>query len=454
MLQATFRASTWNCGRSVAKDDDPFQPRDATVLRPRPGAGKRGAPEAAQSSRASLAAPRTAEPLSAAAQRQLGTGLNPLVQAASPLLILAGRLRGSLQAVDIDVLRKQALDEIRRFEERARSNGVTNEITLAARYALCAALDEAVLTTPWGAQSEWAQQTLLVVLHREAWGGEKFFEMLERLSQDPRRHIDLMELQYLCIAMGFAGKFQVLERGQDRLAEIQRDLYRKIRDYRGVAAPELSLRWHGLEDRRNPLIRFVPWWVVGAAALAILTIAFVVFYARLNSVAAPVEAQLAKIGLSDFTAPAQAAPVAGPTLKQLLADDEQRGALQVEEQGGRTLITLVATNLFASASATVNPAYYETLRHVADAFNKVPGRVLVTGHTDDQRVASLKYRDNFELSRERAVSVVNVLKLAIDNPARLEFTGVGSTEPRYKPESLPENRARNRRVEIVHVRGS
>jgi type VI secretion system protein ImpK len=36
-------------------------------------------------------------------------------------------------------------------------------------------------------------------------------------------------------------------------------------------------------------------------------------------------------------------------------------------------------------------------------------------------------------------------------PARLTPSGVGSSEPRYKPESLPENRARNRRVEITHV---
>ncbi len=46
---------------------------------------------------------------------------------------------------------------------------------------------------------------------------------------------------------------------------------------------------------------------------------------------------------------------------------------------------------------------------------------------------------------------MNVLKLAVNEPGRLEYTGVGSTEPRYKPESTPENRARNRRVEIVHV---
>jgi type VI secretion system protein ImpK len=46
---------------------------------------------------------------------------------------------------------------------------------------------------------------------------------------------------------------------------------------------------------------------------------------------------------------------------------------------------------------------------------------------------------------------VKLLSLAIDNKARLEGSGVGDSEPRYKPPSLPENRARNRRVEIIHV---
>ena len=88
------------------------------------------------------------------------------------------------------------------------------------------------------------------------------------------------------------------------------------------------------------------------------------------------------------------------------------------------------------------------------ALNKVPGRVLVRGHTDDQPLSSLRYQDNFQLSRERAVSVANLLKPSIDNPSRLEVNGAGSSEPRYTPESTPENRARNRRVEIVHVRGT
>jgi type VI secretion system protein ImpK len=432
--------------------DDPFRPRDATVLRPRPGAGKRGGNDAghAPPSYAPATSAREPQPLSTNARDALGIGLNPLVQAASPLLLLAGRVRGTLQG-DVANLRRQAQEEVRRFEEHARTSGVANEIMLAARYVLCATLDEAVLSTPWGSQSEWTQQSLLILFHREAWGGEKFFEMLERISRDPARHIELMELQYLCLSMGFAGKYQVADRGHARLAEVQHDLYDRIRQFRGNPMPELSLRWRGLQDQRNPIMRYVPWWVVGAASLAILALAFIFFYVRLGNRAEPVQAELAKVGLGDFTAPAAPAPVMGPTLKELLAPDEARGVITVEEQGGRTLMTLTAPKVFASGSAIVDPGQYETLQHIANAVDQVPGRVLVIGHTDDQPLASLRYRDNLELSRERALSVVNVMKLALDEPARLEYTGVGSTEPRYKPESTPENRARNRRVEIVHV---
>jgi type VI secretion system protein ImpK len=200
-------------------------------------------------------------------------------------------------------------------------------------------------------------------------------------------------------------------------------------------------------------VRYVPWWVVGAAALVILAVTFAVYYARLGDAAEPVLAELAGVGVEEFAVPRPAAPVAGPTLKQLLADDEAATRLSVEEEGGRTVITLLAADLFPSGSATPNPAYDDMLTRVSRALNQVPGRVLVEGHTDDQALRSLRYRNNFELSRERAVSVARILERAIDNPARVEWNGVGSSQPRYEPESAAENRARNRRVEIIHVRG-
>ena len=430
-------------------DRDPFNTPDGTRLRPRPGAGRRGWGDAP----ARPVAPSFAdtEPLPEATRELLGIGLNPLVRAASPLVLLAGQLRGSVTPMDVEGLRHLALEEIRRFEEHSRAAGIQNEIIMAARYALCASLDEAVLSTPWGAQSDWAQHPLLVALHREAWGGEKFFDMLDRVSQDPVRYVDLMELLYLCLAFGFGGKYQVQERGHERLASIQQELYRKIRHHRSAPPVELSLRWRGLEDRRNPLIRYVPWWVIGAAALAVLAIAFTIYYANLASFAGPLHARLAGIGLEAFDQPA-AVPVRGPTLKQLLAPDEARGTLQVVERGGRTEITLNSPDLFASGSATITPIYTETLQHISSAINQVPGRVLVEGHTDDQPVRSFRFRDNFELSRERALGVARALQVGLDNPARVSWTGVGSTKPVVRG-SDPASRARNRRVEIIHIGG-
>lgn len=422
-------------------------------MRPRPGGGRRPSVEPPPRTQMSAPSQGDSAPIPPSARALIGMGLNPLVRAATPLLLMTAQVREAMAAVDVAGLRRNALDEINQFEEQARAARVPNEVVLAARYVLCAALDEAVLSTPWGNQSEWAQHPLLVALHREAWGGEKFFDMLDRTSKDPGKFIDLMELQYLALAFGFAGKYQVQERGQDKLLEVQQNLYRRIREHRGPAKTSLSLRWRGLQDRQNPLFRYLPWWVVSAAALPILAIAFTAYYAGLAGAAAPVQNELAKVGLEDFAAPAPAAPARGPTLKQLLASDEQAGALSVEEQGTKTTVTLPAADLFPSGSATVNDAYAGTLQRVSAALNKVPGRVLVVGHTDSQPIKSLRFQDNFELSRERAVSVVNVLKQGIDNRARLSWTGVGSSEPRYS-ESDPANRSRNRRVEIIHVRGS
>ncbi len=338
-------------------NDDPFNRPDATLLRPRPGGGKHGAGDA---TRPRPAAPLVtdAEPIPAAARALLGVGLNPLVQAASPLLLLAGQLRGALSPMDVAGLRRHALEEIRRFEEHARASGVPNEIVLAARYALCAGLDEAVLSTPWGAQSEWAQHPLLVTLHREAWGGEKFFEMLDRISADPARHIDLMELQYLCIAFGFGGKYQVARsrarapRGGPAAISIARSAI--------IAAqpePELSLRWRGLEDRRNRLdsVCALVGRRRGGAGDPRDHLHRVL---RQPGASCRSGACRAREGRPRrlLAAAGRRRPFAGPTLKQLLAPDEAAGA--VERRGDRRPNPGHAARRATcsrSGSATVNP---------------------------------------------------------------------------------------------------
>jgi type VI secretion system protein ImpK len=438
----------------VANDpDDPFAPADGTILRPRPGGARRSTPEfqhepvrPSGSGRQEQSAAPAAGNL-ALADFLVG-GRNPILQAAAPLLAIASRLQSTVVQADVASLRHQAMQEVRVFDDRLRAAGVAPEDALVARYLLCTFFDSAVLNTPWGAQSDWSGQSLLVMFHKEKSGGEKFFQILERISAQPARYIDLIELQYVCLALGYEGMYRIDERGKSRLAELQHNLHRIIRDARSLRDEDLSVHWKGVEDRRNPIFRYVPWWIVAAAGAAVLVTAFVVYHVRLNAAAEPIKQALSQPSVKiEYSAPVARVN----RLKELLAPQEQAGQLTVEDFGDKTIVTLTASNLFRSGSAQVNAQHQPTLRAIAQALNEVPGKVVVIGHTDDQPVRSMQFADNFELSRERAVSVATLLKGTIDNFGRVEWVGVGSTQPRYQPVDTTENRARNRRVEIVSV---
>src|SRR5688500_2101047 len=129
-------------------------------------------------------------------------GLHPLVSAAHPLLDLIPQLRATLQHPDPLALRDALARDIKAFEARARAAGIAPETIIGARYALCTLLDEVAASTPWGS-GVWAKQSLLVLFHNETWGGEKFFVLLSRLAQNPAQNRDLLELLYICLALGF-----------------------------------------------------------------------------------------------------------------------------------------------------------------------------------------------------------------------------------------------------------
>lgn len=426
---------------------------DATVVRPRGQAPIAAAPPAHAPAPAP-AAPRAPEAARADISEFLGGGMNPLVQTASALLLLGVQLRHSLSPPDATHLRDQVIAQVRKFEAHANEVGLPAQTITAARYVLCAMLDESVLNAPWGEQSGWAQKTLLVTFHGESYGGAKFFQILERLCADFSKHIDLIELMYLCLALGFGGRYQIESGGRAKLADIQQDLYRRIKAQRAPAADELAPHWRGIEDRRNPLIRYVPLWVIAAAAACVLMIAFVVFYSRLNTASEPSSAQVAQIGLESATPPDNRAlpPVAHKSLKQLLSPEILAGKLTVDEQpDGSALLRLGAADMFASGGVDVSESQVPLMHAITAALNQVTGRVIVVGHTDDQPIHSLRFKDNFELSAARARSVVKMLSDGLDNPGRIESSGAGASQPIALPPNLPANRTRNRRVEIKYI---
>jgi len=185
--------------------------------------------------------------------------LNPLVAAASGLLSQVVRLKQNDTGADLATLNERLSTAVEQFAEDARRKGVESSQASAARYVLCTVLDEAVVTTAWGKESEWSQMSLLSKFHNETSGGEKFFRLLDRLSKNPGKHLPMLELMYLCLALGFEGKYRIQPRGLLEVENLRDALYRQIRQLRSDVPRELSPHWEGLgEGPRRGLVSVVP----------------------------------------------------------------------------------------------------------------------------------------------------------------------------------------------------
>ena len=374
---------------------------------------------------------------------------NPILSAAGPLLSLGVTISASAYQADIEALRARSIDAVKTFEEQCRQAAVDTSQVRIARYIICTFVDTAVFQTPWGGHDVWGSRSLLVLFEQEAGGGVKFFKMLEGLRKTPANYLDLLELQYTCLALGFMGMYRDQPDGKSQVQSLQDALYREIRELRPGLGATLAARWKGLAEPKPPAYRIIPWWVALVAAVVVIVGTLVLARAWLSERAAPTAKLLATRGLVIDYQPV-AAPVVPSRLKTLLAPQEQAGDLTVEEFGKRTVVTLRTPELFQSGSARVAPGHAALFDAIGRALEAVPGRIMIIGHTDDQPLRSFKYADNIELSRARAIAVAQLIKPAISNSSRVEWSGVGSTQPRFEPPSLPENRARNRRVEIEH----
>lgn len=166
-------------------------------------------------------------------------GPNVLVAAAWELLSHVAHLKGRSGREHLETLNERLSAGITAFEARALHQGAEHSQVMSARYVLCSVLDEAVVTTPWGNCSDWSTTSLLSRFHNETFGGEKFFQLLERLSRDPVKHLAMLELMYLCLSLGFEGKYRVMERGGAQLETIRDALYRQIQHVRGDRLPML-----------------------------------------------------------------------------------------------------------------------------------------------------------------------------------------------------------------------
>ena len=221
-----------------------------------------------------------------------GFGLNPLIDGALPIVALVMRVRTLDSHDDVPALFKRVCSQIDALGEEQAMAGYDASTQISFRYALCTFVDEAIMGTSWGSDSTWAQRSLLSVYHEETWGGEKFYTGLVRMMREPATHRDMLEFMYLCLCLGFKGRYNMSTQGAtDHQATIAR-LHRLLRSVRGEAPDRLTDPLANVAPRSyRPRLR-LPWWLPWASAGSLMVAAFVIYQYRLGAMTARVLAVL------------------------------------------------------------------------------------------------------------------------------------------------------------------
>ncbi|WP_342777626.1 type IVB secretion system protein IcmH/DotU [Sulfitobacter sabulilitoris] len=449
-------------------DDDPFaEPSDTdrTVIRPNPG-GRRPAVAAAAPAPAAPAPQTQEQPRQPGADAASGgpalTGMNPLNAAAATLFALVSRIRNRAQHPDPDALRRSVVAEVRAFEARALQERIDPAAIKVARYAICATLDDVVLNTPWGGASQWAQQSMVATFHRETVGGDRFYDLLARLEQDPGRNIDMLEFLFMCLSLGFEGRLRVEDGGADKHVEIRRGLARIIRTQRGEAERTLSPHWMGLDIPHRVLSAWKPFWLSVAAVAAVLGAGFMVLSYLLNAQSQNLIGQLSVLdpgGIATLERRAPpvvvpAAPADDAALKRVtefLQPEIDEGLVKVLHDATTITIRIAGNGMFRSASDALVPSFQAPLTRVADALKDTSGPIIIAGHSDASPINTARFKSNMELSLARAETVLKTVSGRFPDISRLQAEGRSDREP-IATNDTREGRAANRRIEIVLIK--
>ncbi len=187
-------------------------------------------------------------------------GVNPLVTAAQPLLCLSERLRGQ-QLPDIDI-NNHISHEIKAFESRASQLNYGKDTIHVARHIIDVVLNEFIDRQ----QSD-----------------NHFFEILQKAKIDPVNHIDLLELMFICLRLGYQGQYKTLENGRIILDDLCDEVYQLIRKQRGDEKIELFVKSRVASNMAQKAVKPLSLWLFIAFAMTLIFTFNIGFSYFLNS---------------------------------------------------------------------------------------------------------------------------------------------------------------------------
>lgn len=417
-------------------------------------------------------------------------GLNPLVAMANPILAAVPQIRRALRHPDPAGLLASLRDQLEALEMSAISAEVSDDTVSAAVYALCALLDESAAATPWGAN--WIQQGLLQTMRGESDGAQGFFTQLEALMAEPEKNADLLEFHYICLALGFEGRYRDGNGGRPALDQVREQLYGLITRRRprpdalsahwrtpaSLAAAEAALQTAARAtaaraaaeaaaqaaaaaprpqeyESRFALSRWprrAIWSAVAGfvgASLVFYMLALRLLDDETRNAMSPLPALKKKTAaVASGPAPSPAATAAaGAATAAALARALEGAPLTIKEEAGQLTLVPHDERQFASGSAQPSASLRALAGRLAEALDKQPGAIVVAGYADASPPGA-RFASNTDLSAARARAVAELMAKKLGDPKRITAEGRAEADP-IAPNDSAANRAKNRRVAIL-----
>ncbi len=418
---------------------------DRTVIRPMPG-GRRPRQAAPVELRVDARAARAARVfIQSPVQVLIDDRVNPILSMLSPLLNLVGKIQHTHQHPDLDDFHHYALDQIRYYESKGWGLEEDRDGAFYTSYALCSLIDEMVLNTPWGSTSRWGGDSLLINIHQEAWGGEKFFTYLDDLLKRPASHVLVLEFYYVCLALGFEGHFRQQASGQRDLARLQDELFTLIGRHRVEEEVALSPAWRGVSDQRNAVIKYVPYWVAWALLGVALLAGYLSYSWQINQVSDRALMGLVELGrepalevLPRNIINLQGSSSVEPDLRlgkidymalllPALETGIRSGVVELQDEENTTRIRLRHIRLFASGRPEISAEFLPLIETLSTLLRITDKPIRVAGHSDNVPMFSARFPSNWALSKARADAIGDILVAGLDSDVRVQTEGGGWT---------------------------
>lgn len=433
-----------------------------------PGTGQRPAgseifPEIPRNEQAPQYAPRPRiafQDALRAAGPDTGGSSNPLVRAASGLLILLGRLRTGLVDMQPAPLIDHVTREIDVFERTALGAGIEPQDARDAKYALCATADDIVQNLPGADRGMWMEYSMVARFFGERSSGVGFFQKMDEAMRAPGQRFYLLELMLTCLSLGFEGQYRAMPNGNVELSRIRTAIYETLRRVQPRPDDDVSVHWTPVLLGGTRRHGATPLWVITAIAAVMVVSLFATLSTLLTREGSEVRQRILAVHAGQppvsiervqpivraYEAPASSQL---ERMRAALADEIEAGEVEVDSTNDWVFVRVGEVLEFGSGSAELNSDFSALASAIGRTLDDEVGPVRVVGHTDSIPPSGRGlHKTNEALSVARAQTVADVLGDVLIDATRLQVEGKGAVDP-IADNGTRDGRARNRRVEIM-----